>query len=204
MAMLKAIGKYIDTLPLARLISREENGADSVIIEVDRYYGVHDLSEFTFVMRGVTESGAETQTELVSNLTKDEENLHLVWKIGSLFTAEAGTLFLDLVAYHHEPEVILRYQLPSVEIRDIPEGKSEATDQESYTAFWTEIREKINSLDTSVNVQGTIMRDLATTVGSHITQIDELEHRIQILVMTQAEYEALETPDERTLYVLKN
>ena len=50
--MLKAIGKYIDTLPLTNLISSGEKKADTVPIEVDRFYDALDLSEFTFMMRG--------------------------------------------------------------------------------------------------------------------------------------------------------
>ncbi len=178
--MLKAIGKYIDTLPLTNLISFGEKKADVVPIEVDRFYDSLDLAEFTFMMRGVTESGAETQTELQKMASSDGNYIHLTWYIGSLFTAEPGRLFLDLYAYRYEPDTpgteppdeMIRYQLPPVEIRKIPEGTREATDKESYEAFWPQVKRAITAL----------------------------EHRIQI--MTREEYDELEDPDPDVIYIL--
>lgn len=178
--MLKAIGKYIDTLPLTNLLSFGEKKADTVPIEVDRFYDALDLSEFTFMMRGVTESGAETQTELQKMVSSDGNYIQLTWHIGSLFTAEPGRLFLDLYAYHYEadtpgsdpPDEVIRYQLPPVEIREIPEAVREATDEESYEAFWPQVKRAITAL----------------------------ENRIQ--VMTQTEYDELEDPDPDVIYIL--
>ncbi len=196
--MLKAIGKFIDTLPLKHLLSLEESQADTVIIEVDRYYNHHDLMNFVFVMRGVTESGTETQTELAASGFADEDTIRLTWNISSLFTTEPGTLFLDLLAYQYEdpetdasqnpPDYILRYQLPPVQIRDIPKGTSEATDQDNYTAFWIQVKTALSNLQTAVAAQS--------------AQIQELQNRISILVMTKAEYDELDPPDPNTLYVL--
>ena len=42
--MLKAIGKFIDTLPLMHLLSKGETLSDTVTIEVDRFYDVHDCT----------------------------------------------------------------------------------------------------------------------------------------------------------------
>ncbi|MBE6875251.1 MAG: hypothetical protein E7496_00730 [Ruminococcus sp.] len=187
--MLKAIGKFIDTLPLAHLLSLEEAQSDTVAIEVDRFYDVYDLHNFQFIMRAVTASGAETQTELPQELSADGNYVHLTWNISSLFTTEAGTLFLDLVAYCYDgtganpetdpPDQIIRYQLPPVEIRDIPKGVSEATDEDSYTAFWTQVR---------------------TLLNTHTQQIEALQNRIA--VMTQEEYDELENPDPNVIYIL--
>lgn len=186
--MLKANGKFIDTLPIKHLLSLNEAKADTVIIQVDRYHDTHDLYDFVFVMRSVTESGAETQAELTKLLSNDEEHIFLIWNIDSLFTAEAGKLFLDLTAYQYSsqetdvvenpPDYLMRYQLPAVEIRDIPEGTGEASDDESYTAFWTEIRETIRNLERSVGVQGETIRNLSATVSQHQVKIQELEERL--------------------------
>ena len=59
--MLKAVGKFIDTLPLEKLLSQGEHFADTVTIQIDRYYGTHDMTKFVFIMRGITESGGETK-----------------------------------------------------------------------------------------------------------------------------------------------
>lgn len=131
--MLKAIGKFIDTLPLMHLLSKGETLSDTVAIEVDRFYDVHDLHDFKFIMRAVTESGTEMQTELFQELSPDGNYVHLTWPVGSAFTAEAGSLFLDLFACCYDagsnpdtnpPDKLIRYQLPPVEIRDIPQNQT--------------------------------------------------------------------------------
>lgn len=128
--MLKANGKFIDTLPLKNLFSLNEHQADIITIEVDSTYAGLDLTGFTFVMRGVTASGTEVKKILTKLALEDDSILQLIWNVSRDFTGEAGTLFLDLIAYqHHEPiddpvqtppDYLLRYQLPPVEIRDIP------------------------------------------------------------------------------------
>ncbi|MBR1529780.1 MAG: hypothetical protein IJ642_10830 [Oscillospiraceae bacterium] len=189
--MLKANGKFIDTLPLRNLLSLEESKADTVIIQVDRYHHAHDLYHFIFVMRGITESGKETQKVLIKRLDESENYINLIWNISGLFTSEAGKLFLDLTAYQYEnpetdtsqnpPDYLLHYQLPAIEIRDIPKGTSQATDAESYTAFWTQVLE---------------------TLTQHTSQIQALQNRITIQAMTQAAYDALENPDPQVLYII--
>ncbi|MBR3629506.1 MAG: hypothetical protein IKN55_03430 [Oscillospiraceae bacterium] len=125
--MLKADGKYIDTLPVQQLLSQEEARVDRITIEVDRYYGTHDLADFLFVMRGILPSGGET--EAVLEKETDEDVIRLCWEVGPGFTQEAGTLVLDLFAYRYEeaadpdedpPDYLLRYQLPPVQVRAVP------------------------------------------------------------------------------------
>ena len=127
--MLKANGKFIDTLPLQHLLSLGEHHSDVITIEIDSVYENLDLSEFTFVMRGITASGTEVQTTLSKIAPDDENYLWLVWNISNDFTSEDGTLFLDLYAYYYNsntnqnenpPDYLLRYQLPPIEIRSLP------------------------------------------------------------------------------------
>ncbi len=134
--MLKANGKFIDTLPLKNLFSLNEHCADMITIEVDSSYKNLNLSNFTFVMRAVTPSGAEIETTLLKIAPDDDSILWLVWEVSREFTNEAGTLFLDLYAYKYDdptadptetpPDYLLRYQLPPIEIREIPQ--TSATD----------------------------------------------------------------------------
>lgn len=145
--MLKAIGKYIDTMPLMRLFSQEERFADTVTIEVDRYHDGHDLAHFRFMMRGITESGGETETPLLIAVAS-EEVLQLKWEVAPEFTLEGGTLSLDLFAYQYEdgtdpetepPDVLVRYQLPDVFVRPLRDH-DHTLEEHSYTAFLLEVR----------------------------------------------------------------
>lgn len=148
--VLKAIGKYIDTLPVNELFSQEEHLADTVTFEVDRFYNGYDLAKFTFFMRGVTESGGEAQTELT--VTEDEDTVQLHWHVNDSFTAEAGTLSLDLYGACYAadadpaedmPEAIIRYQLPPVQVRALPDSEG-TLDSHSYTEFLLEVKAAAN------------------------------------------------------------
>lgn len=225
--MLKAIGKFIDTTPLQNLISQEEARADSVIIELDRRYGTHDLSKFLFVMRGITESGGEV--EVCPVMTSDTENIWLIWEITPAFTKEAGKLALDLFAYRYEegadpeqdaPDYLVRFQLPPVEVRGLPDSKH-VLDEKSYTSFLMKVRntaeaflQEITDHASSIWEKITELRSDVDLTNSSIalcnSKTQSLEQRqtaleqdiVPIQILTQEAYDALE-PDEDTLYVIK-
>lgn len=228
--VLKAIGKYIDTLPINDLLSQEEVLADSVVFEVGRFYNGYDLAEFTFFMRGVTESRGETQTELTMEV--QEEVLRLCWKISGSFTAEAGRLSLDLYGCLYAagaepsveaPEAVIRYQLPPVQVRALPESEG-ILDSQSYTEFLLEVRaaandaiemieqaqaefaEKIPDYDAALESLSQTVRHLDAKVTALEARVADLETRMTgikpVVSITQSAFEALEEPDPDTLYVV--
>lgn len=229
--ILKAIGKYIDTMPLAKLFSQEEACADCVTIVVDRIYGKLDISDFIFVMRGITESGGETETELVK--TVEDDVIQLSWEVGKNFTAESGTLALDLFAYGYaessaeneesesetQPDYIIRYQLPSVQVRALPDS-NHTLDTQSYTEILIQIKEagedalaKINAvvlndaatlsaMQTSIDFLHNYVVEMVPIVSQHTEQIEELYNRVEVIILKQSEYDAITEPDENTLYVI--
>ncbi len=216
--VLKAIGKYIDTLPIHDLLRQEEQLADDVTIEIDRFYGRHDLAEFRFFMRGLTQSGGEALVEIPAIV--EETVLRLQWRVDSTFTTEAGTLALDLFAAAldetEEPQVIVRYLLPPVEVQAFPESES-VLDSHSYTEFLLEVRAAANDAvrmieQTAEEVQAEIAGydDAMAQMQRNLTVLTErvaaLEQRLEgvkpVVTLTRSEFEALETPDEDTLYVV--
>lgn len=208
--MLKANGKFIDTLPLQQLLSQEESRVDTVAIEVDRYYGTHDLADFLFVMRGVTPSGGETEAALTK--TVGDDTITLSWEIGPKFTQEPGRLALDLFAYRYEeeadpeedpPDYLLRYQLPAVQVRPLPDS-SHVLDEQSYTAFLLEVRntaeaalEEIGSETGAVHEQ---LSSMGTTLYALFLRVNAMT---KIEILTQAAYDALEEKKASTLYVIR-
>lgn len=229
--MLKAIGKYIDTLPLMRLFSQEERYADTVIIEVDRYHDDYDLSHFRFMMRGITESGGETESILLIEEAQ-EKVLHLKWRVSPKFTAEGGMLSLDLFAYLYDeeanvqtspPNVLVRYQLPPVLVRPLPDSKFKL-ESASYTAFLLEVRSTAETalaemravrdnftlppgLEARLAAAEGAVSLLTSMADSHETRILALEQAdggMPIVVLSQSEYDALTDPDEGTLYVVRD
>ena len=201
--MLKADGKFIDTMPVQQLFSQEEARADTIVIEVDRYYGAHDLAEFLFIMRGITPSGGET--EAVLEKETDEETIRLSWEVGPGFTQEPGSLALDLFAYRYEeeadpeedpPDYLLRYQLPPVQVRALPDG-THVLDETSYTAFLLEVRATaeaaIEEIDDAAGAVQTELRRIAAKVDA----------QPPIVILTQSQYDALPVKDPGTLYVIR-
>ncbi len=193
--MLKAIGKMIDTLPLEKLFSQEEHRADTVIIQIDRYYGTHDMTGFRFVMRGVTESGGESESVLTVT-ESDETIIRLAWEVGKEFTTESGVLALDLVAYHYpegadpaesEPDVIIRYQLPPVKVRALPDA-DHPLDSHSYTEFLLQVR---NVAEENITENNAIVEQFRYDFS--VAQIDD---RLEAVELTQAQHsQDLQTVD---------
>lgn len=201
--MLKADGKFIDTLPVQQLFSQEEARADTITIEVDRFYGTHDLADFLFVMRGITPSGGETEAVLEKETGEDVIRLH--WEVGPKFTQEPGSLALDLFAYRYEeeadpkedpPDYLLRYQLPPVQVRALPDG-SHVLDERSYTAFLLEVRETAEAA----------LEEIGSATGEVQTELRQLWSAVNaippIVILTQSEYDALVVKDPGTLYVIR-
>ena len=209
--MLKAIGKCIDTLPISRLFSQGEHLADTVIIEVDRFHDGEDLSGWTFLMRGVTTSGGETETILEK--TAEEQTIRLTWKVDKSFTTEAGTLELDLIAYRsvaETPAQILRYQLPPVQVIGQP-GNEETLDTKSYTEFLIEVRETAeNAIAEITEVVNGYKSELSGLYEDRIAALESAVQQLQtavaamtpISILTQEAYDALPEPDPETLYVI--
>ncbi len=230
--ILKAIGKYIDTMPIADLLSQDEALADTVVFEVDRFHGTLDLSEFEFMIRGITESGGET--EAILRMEVQETVLRLHWQVNALFTTEAGSLALDLFAYYYQDEVpdktqppdrILRYQLPPVNVRGLPDSDAKLENR-SYTAFLLEVRaaadaaiEEINALvadfeareaeqfasvDISLKMHTTQIANLSAVTEQHTMEIADLQASVTpVIAMTESEFSELESPAADTLYVLR-
>ncbi len=231
--MLKAMGKFIDTLPLRNLFSQEERYADTVEIEVDRFYNDYDLAHFRFMMRGVTESGGETETR-VRLVQSTGTTLKLAWDVEPEFTAEAGALSLDLFAYKYEdgtdpqtdpPDYLVRYQLPPVTVRGLPDNDHHL-DSNSYTAFLLEVRATAEnaiieiqhmldhgilpaSLEARIEACESAITQLRAVTSDHEDRIEALEQGgggggTPIVILSQAQYDALPDPDEGTLYIIRD
>ena len=207
--MLKAIGKFIDTLPLRTLFSQEERCADTIVIETDRYYNGYDLAGYTFLMRGVTPSGGETEQMLEKTVLED--TIRLSWTVAPPFTCEAGTLALDLAAYQYAdgadpstdpPAVLVRFQLPPVEVRPLPDC-DHTLDTQSYTVFLLQVRSEAEAAITEMeNVRDSFLSSLDQYNARLLICEGKLAALTPISIMTWAEYEALDPKRPGTLYVL--
>lgn len=221
--ILKAIGKCIDTLPIRDLLSQEEAMADAVTFEIDRFHNDEDLAEFAFWMRGVTESGGESESPLTMEIL--ETVIRLQWLVDGNFTVEAGTLSLDLygcryaenaVPAEDPPECIIRFQLPAIHVRGLPESDS-ILERHSYTDFLLEVKATVNdgiamieaetaAFEEKIPDYDAQMAEMQTKLTAMEHRLEDLENRMDammpITVMTAEEFNALDAPDDGTLYVV--
>ncbi len=214
--ILKAIGKCIDTLPIADLLSQEETMADTIVFEVERFHDGLDLAEFDFCLRGVTQTGGEVMVEPAKEITELTIRLH--WTVGQGFTAEAGTLRLDLFACAYAdhadpvqdaPTHIIRYQLAPVQVRPLPESDT-ILETHSYTDFLMQVKQTANDAIAAIE---TMVRDFEEGFAGHEQHMLALEQEVRantnaidaltpIVTLTQSEYDALAAPQEGTLYLI--
>ena len=180
-------------------------------------------------MRGVTKSGGETEALLEKEV--QDQVIRLRWTVGGDFTKEKGELQLDMVACSYAegsdpetdaPECILRYQMPPVQVRGLPDDE-EILDTKSYTIFLLQVRETAEQAITQVNqlienfktevLKGYDVRistldakieDLRSSMLSIRNSVEELKAQTKLLAVTRAEYEALDPPDADTVYVIKD
>ncbi|MBR1459944.1 MAG: hypothetical protein IJ595_11265 [Oscillospiraceae bacterium] len=204
--MLRAIGKTIDTLPLAALFSQEEKYADTVQIQVDRFYDAHDLSEFIFLLRGVTDSGGET--ECILDKTVGEDTVTLTWRVGQEFTTEPGTLRLDLAAMRYAegadpsedpPEAVLRYQMPPVQVRPLPDAMH-TLDTQSYTVFLMQVRAAATE---GIAEMTALTEEFADKIDSYDTQLASLTNRATAVERRTTALESAQSETEDDLADLR-
>jgi len=200
--MLQSNGKYIDTTEIRRLFSQEEKACNDIVFRVDKTYDNRDLTNCTFIMHGIFESGKEATATLTSAVAGDEsEYLDLTWTIDGTFTSESGRLFLDLVAYSDSDietaSMILRYQLPPIEIRKIPNSDNPSEESE-YITFKTQVLEQLEDHETRITtLENSSVGDLSeikaelddhetriTICEAQITKISDIETNLTALTLT--------------------
>lgn len=229
--ILKAIGKCIDTSPIAVLLSQEESNLDVVMLEVDRFHDGTDLASFHFIMRGCTSSGGRMQQSLPKEV--GEEVIRLEWRIDGIFTAQAGELRLDLFACEQTdaPMQIIRYQLPPIQVREVPppgedvqrselvqilcriqEAADKAVEriesiQPPLAAERLEaMEEAVEQMEATVNILQEGYTSMSGTLSELLERVNELEAAIAalpaIVSLTADAYAALDAPDADTLYLV--
>lgn len=122
-----AKGKNIPTYAFGNLFIQGEKLADTVTVSVERYYSNTDISEYKFMIVGVTEDGWEVNQILEPEAT-DDKYIRLKWNVSSDFTVNAGKLCLELRAFetvNDEIHIMIKYDMPSVFVKPTISGKNE-------------------------------------------------------------------------------
>lgn len=194
---LRTKNKDLLTSPIRTLVRNGEKNADTVTIVTDRFYEDYDLSQFGFVMEGLTSGG----TLSVQNLTFEatEKELHLFWKVTSDFTAVSGPLKLTLKALHSDSDTCIIFTGGEIEVT----GKSneECLPTEIGEQLLLQIEETIASFEGEITeiASEKVSQAIEEKLSGNPVTSDTVR---TIVSLTQSEYDALETPSPETLYVV--
>lgn len=154
-------GKNIPTYAFGNLFIQGEKLADTITLSVERYYNDTDISEYKFMIVGLTENGWEVSQILVSR-SADNKYVRLKWNVSSDFTVNSGKLRLELRAFEEkngEINTIIKYDMPDVYVKPTISGKNEPLPDtgeqfiNSITAVTAECLEELQNHTNTVKVQ---------------------------------------------------
>lgn len=118
--ILKANQKYIDTSSIAHLLVNGEKNADTINLQVDRYYHDIDLSTCDFILRAVNENQNLIDQTLEKSINDD--TIILKWVINEYFTAMDGKLLLEIRAIEGD-NLILKYVMSPIYVKSSATGE---------------------------------------------------------------------------------
>ena len=110
-----AKGKNIQTYSFGRLFIQGEKIAEEINIFIRRFYNGWDMSGYTFTITGKTEGNEPVSQQLTP--WQEGDNIKLIWRVLSSFTAVSGELSLELKAVGSDPERIIKFNMPPVYVR---------------------------------------------------------------------------------------
>lgn len=179
-----AKGKNIPTYSFGNLFIQGEKLADTITVSVGRYYNNTDISEYKFMIVGLTEDGWEVSQILVFKET-DDKYIRLKWNVSSDFTVNAGKLRLELRAIYEtdgEATTIIKYDMPPVYVKPTISGKNEPLPDtgeqfiNSITVVTAECLEQLQSHTNSVKL------DLQDSVNSFKVELQNVLNNFNVWV----------------------
>lgn len=198
-----ANGKNIPTFAFSKLFTRGECYADTITFCLDRYYNGEDMLDFAFVIRGVSEGGAEARQTLTPRVYG--RYIALDWQVASWFTVFDGKLELELRASNNKGEaegVVVKYLMPPVYVNPSAEASGEAVPDSSEQIISeingavsdgiSEIREVIGSFDLS---------EVENRLDDMDDNISVFLSRPEVIPITQKDYDNTQHK-ENSLYVI--
>lgn len=215
--------KSLITTSIRTLVRRGEKKADTVKIVGGRYYGEHDLKDFSFTVEGITPGKKLAICGLTPQAEGDQ--LEMLWEIGSDFTGENGMLRLSLRAVSPDGSVCIQFDGGEIEVSgaeaseylpaEPPSEQALEQLENALAAAKKEIGEEV-AKEAEKAVSGKVEQEVAGQVEKAVSGLD-IGGMIQaalpqdlvvsgevrdLKVLTEEEFRQLDTPSEDTLYVL--
>ncbi|MBQ8882982.1 MAG: hypothetical protein IJ031_00055 [Oscillospiraceae bacterium] len=194
---LKVSHKDLNTSPIRTLMRTGENNADTVVIEMDRFYGGYDLSEFGFIMEGRNAS----DTLAVSTLSVDilEDILKIYFVVTSDFTAVSGKLKLTLKALNPADNTCIIFTGGEVEV--VGNSNEDCLPADIGEQLLLQIEEAIADFKAQISsvAEELVAEEIEKQLPDNYVTSDTVK---TLVTLTQEEYDALSAPDDNTMYVI--
>lgn len=194
---LKVSHKDLNTSPIRTLMRTGENNADTVVIEMDRFYGGYDLSEFGFIMEGRNAS----DTLAVANLSVDilEDILKIYFVVTSDFTAVSGKLRLTLKALNPADNTCIIFTGGEVEV--VGNSNEDCLPADIGEQLLLQIEEAIADFKAQISsvAEELVAEEIEKQLPDNYVTSDTVK---TLVTLTQEEYDALSAPDDSTMYVI--
>ncbi|MBQ8378601.1 MAG: hypothetical protein IJX42_05680 [Oscillospiraceae bacterium] len=194
---LKVSHKDLNTSPIRTLMRTGENNADTVVIEMDRFYGGYDLSEFGFIMEGRNAS----DTLAVATLSVDilEDILKIYFVVTSDFTAVSGKLKLTLKALNPTDNTCIIFTGGEVEVVGV--SNEDCLPADIGEQLLLQIEEAIADFKAQISsvAEELVAEEIEKQLPDNYVTSDTVK---TLVTLTQEEYDALPAPDDSTMYVI--
>lgn len=194
---LKVSHKDLNTSPIRTLMRTGENNADTVVIEMDRFYGGYDLSEFGFIMEGRNAS----DTLAVATLSVDilEDILKIYFVVTSDFTAVSGKLKLTLKALNPADNTCIIFTGGEVEV--VGNSNEDCLPADIGEQLLLQIEEAIADFKAQISsvAEELVAEEIEKQLPDNYVTSDTVK---TLVTLTQEEYDALSAPDDNTMYVI--
>ena len=118
--ILRANQKYIDMSDVGHLLACGEKNADILTFQISQFYHGIDLSECTFIIRGV--NSARNLTEQTLRKQIKDGSIFLTWTVDEYFTAVSGVLKLEIRGVRGD-ELVIKYDLSDIFVRESAVGE---------------------------------------------------------------------------------
>lgn len=205
-------GKNIPTYSFGNLFIQGEKFADTIIFALERFYNNSDIAGYNFMVVGLTEDGYEINQVIIPEST-DENFIRLKWNVSGDFTAQSGKLRLELRACEENGNVIIKYDMPAINVKPTIKGINESlpeTNEQFINSISAVTADCMEQLQGSVNNFNIWVQNQLDSFNLEETnnRLDSIESdtavylaRPEVIPVTRAEYNSIEYK-QNALYVI--
>lgn len=163
--LIDIIGKRLITTSLQNKLVKGEENAHTVNIMLPLEYENLRLDELSYKMRGTV---GETTAEQVLKKEVKSDGVYLTWVIGKNFTAESGSLEIELIGISSSREVVIKFSAHPVTVFDSVDNityTSEDVIEQALMQMHIEVQRAIDAADKAEGTAGKSAYEIAVFNG---------------------------------------